>query len=283
MKGQVYKIHTDTYLVKSEGELYKVGARGIMRKLADKTAVGDYVEFDKGVITKILPRKNYFPRPNVANIDAVTIVVSPEPKPDFMLVDKLVVNAVSRNLEIIFAVNKTDISDELFDKIKSEYSEVGGSFFKISASQNLGVLELKEKIKDKLVLFAGQSAVGKTSLVNTLFGLDLKTGELSEKINRGKHTTTASCIYELNGTRIIDTPGFAVIDADLKKDELPDCYPEYFNLQSGCKYRGCKHINEPDCAVKRAVFSGELSKERYLRYVEIYKEILEKEKYDENY
>ncbi len=254
-----------------------------MRRSTEKPVVGDFVEFDNGVITKVLPRKNYFPRPNVANIDMVVIVVSPEPKPDFMLIDKLVINAVSRNLEIVFAVNKVDVSDELFDKIKSEYAFIDADFFRLSAAQNYGIKAFLEKISGKIILLAGQSAVGKTSLVNSLFGLNLKTGELSEKINRGKHTTTASSIHKYFNTGVIDTPGFAVIDADIKAEELPDCYPEYFSRVTECKYRGCRHINEPQCAVKRDVEKGILSKERYKRYLEIYKEITEKEKYNENY
>ncbi len=283
MKGQVYKQHTDTFVVKSSNGLEKVGVKGVMRRAELKPVVGDFVEYVNGVVSKVLPRKNYFPRPNVANIDTVVIVVSPEPKPDFILIDKLVVNALSRDLEIIFAINKADIEDGLFELVKKEYKDVPAKFYKVSASANIGLKEFSDEISGKLVLFAGQSAVGKTSLVNGLFGLDLKTGDISEKIGRGKHTTTSSSIYELFDTRIIDTPGFAVIDADIKSDELADCYPEYFALSSNCKYRGCRHISEPQCAVKTAVENEELSSSRYERYIQIYNELVEKEKYDENY
>lgn len=282
MIGQVYKIHTDSYVVCTDDGAVKTGARGVLRRSDNKIVVGDFVEFEDGVIYKVLPRKNYFPRPNVANIDVVAIVVSPEPKPDFKLIDKLVINAVSRNLEIVFAVNKSDVSDLLFDELKAEYRNVGADFYKVSANKCTGLKEFGARIEGKLVLFAGQSAAGKTSLVNSLFGLELKTGVLSDKIQRGRHTTTYSEIHKLFSTRIIDTPGFAAIDADIESDALPDCYPEYFARLPECKYRGCKHINEPDCAVKRDVELGLLSKDRYLRYVEIYNEITEKEKYNEN-
>jgi ribosome biogenesis GTPase len=131
----------------------------------------------------------------------------------------------------------------------------------------------------KLVLFAGQSAVGKTSLVNSIFGLNLRTGVLSEKTSRGKHTTTYSEIHTVFGTGIIDTPGFAVIDAEVKSNDLADFYPEYFERLKDCKFRGCNHAEEPDCAVKRDVENGILSKERYLRYLQIRNELIEKEKY----
>ncbi len=263
--------------------MYKLGAKGVMRRQNDKVAVGDFVEFDKDVVTKLLPRKNYFPRPNVANIDVVVIVVSPVPKPDYTLVDKLVINALSGGLDIVFAVNKSDVSNDLFEKIKTEYASLDAKFINISATEKSGVADFFEIIQGKLVLFAGQSAVGKTSLVNALFDTNLKTGNISEKIGRGKHTTTASSIHEYNGTRIIDTPGFAVIDAFVKSEDLAEYYPEYYELANGCKFRGCKHISEPDCAVKNAVEQGVLSKKRYDRYLEIYNEILEKEKYNEEY
>ena len=128
-------------------------------------------------------------------------------------------------------------------------------------------------LSDKLAVLAGQSAVGKTSIVNAMFGLDLKTGELSEKIVRGKHTTTRSEIFEVEDVKIIDSPGFAVIDADVDVKLLPECYNEYFNVSSMCKFRGCTHISEPECKVKELVQSGKLSKQRYERYVEIYNEL----------
>ena len=281
MKGQVYKAHSDKFLVCTENGMQRVGLRGILRRQHDRVVVGDYVEIEYGTISKVLERKNFFTRPCVANIDTVVIVVSPEPKPDFLLIDKLVVNALYENIEIVFAVNKSDVSDEMFEVIKQEYSTIGATFFKVGAIRKDGVQEFSKQLENKLVLFAGQSAVGKTSLVNALFGTSLRTGDLSEKIMRGKHTTTHSEIHSFFDKRIIDTPGFAVIEARIKADELKDYYPEYASLAKDCKFRGCNHVNEPECAVKTAIEQGKLSKDRYQRFLQIYNELKEKEKYDE--
>lgn len=278
MNGQIYKAHTDSFWVKCKDELINVGVRGLFRKRSERPVVGDFVEIDGGVITAIKKRKNFFYRPNVANIDTVVIVVSPQPKPDFLLIDKLLVNALSSNLEVLFAVNKADVSQELFDTIKSEYSFLGDVFYKVSAFEGTGIVEFSKNLANRTVLFAGQSAVGKTSLVNVLFGLKLKTGELSEKILRGRHTTTYSEIHEFLGIKIIDTPGFAVIDASIKAEQLKDNYPDFKNIEGECKFRSCLHIDEPDCAIKKAVELGKISKTRYERYKQIYQELKEKEK-----
>lgn len=276
MIGQVKKAHTDTFFVVDEkGAQFKVLARGTLKK-EGKIVVGDYVEFDQDRIVKVLDRKNRFIRPSVSNIDAVVIVVSPTPEPDFYLIDKLLLNALSQDLSIIIAVNKTDISDDLYAKIQTEYAESKVKITKISTVTGQGIEELKQELVGKLTLLAGQSAVGKTSLINALFNLNLKTGEVSQKINRGKHTTTYSEIYHFDKIKIIDSPGFCGIDANIQVEELIYFYPQYFELSSKCKFRGCTHITEPDCAVKQAVEKGELSQERYNRYKIIYNEIKER-------
>ena len=235
--------------------------------------VGDIVYEE---VEKILERKNSFIRPSVANIDTVVIVVAPQPKPDFYLIDKLTINAIKEDCEIIFVVNKSDIDNGIYKKIKKEYKHCSKKFIEVSTKDNTGIDELRNELKGKLCVLAGQSAVGKTSIINSLFFLNLKTGELSEKIQRGKHTTTSSQMHVFGDIKIIDSPGFAVIDADVDLSVLPECYPEYFELQSGCKFRGCAHISEPECKVKEAVNNGTLSIDRYNRYVEIYKELLER-------
>ena len=273
MIGQVVKAHSSNFIVSSMGKKYDCTARGLVKKNNGVIVCGDFVDFDGKVIGKVFPRKNLFIRPSVSNIDTIVIVVSPEPKPDFYLIDKLCINAIKENCEIVFIVNKTDIDDGLFDKIKEEYKSCADKFFRISAKEKTGIDEIKAGLKGKLCVLSGQSAVGKTTLINALFGLDLKTGELSEKILRGKHTTTHSEMHDYDGVKIIDSPGFAVIDADVKLDILPECYPEYFELSTACKFRGCTHVSEPDCKVKESVEKGLLSKERYDRYVEIFSEL----------
>jgi ribosome biogenesis GTPase len=272
--GQVYKAYSNAYIVKCDNELIKCVARGVLKLNCNGICVGDVVNVSNGVIVSVNKRKNHFIRPNVSNIDAVVAVFAPIPKPDFCLVDKLLINATKENAEFVLVVNKCDVDPSFFETVKTEYVSLGIKVFGVSAKEKSGLNELKNFLSGKLSVLAGQSAVGKTSIINAMFDLNLKTGELSEKINRGKHTTTRSEIFEYQNVRIIDSPGFAILDADVRIDELPECYPDYFAVSSECKYRGCKHISEPNCRVKELVSDGVLSKERYERYIEIYNELL---------
>ena len=201
MTGQVYKVHTDSYSVKINENIIKCGARGILKRRGDGISVGDFVEVDNGTIIRVLDRKNKFIRPNVANIDYVAAVVSPTPKPDFYLIDKLYLNAVKEGVDFFIVVNKCDIDDQLLNEIKSEYGALGVEIFCVSAKTGNGIEQLKNKLDGKLTVLAGQSAAGKTSIVNSVFGLELKTGEVSEKILRGRHTTTRSEIFEFDKNR----------------------------------------------------------------------------------
>lgn len=273
MKGQVYKVHTDSYSVCVDGKLYNCGARGVLKLKGKGIAVGDIVNVEKNTISSVCERKNKFIRPNVVNIDLIVAVVSPEPKPDFYLLDKLYLNSVKEGVEFVFVVNKSDINNALLEEIEAEYGSLGVDILSVSAKNEEGFDKLKKKLNGKLTVLAGQSAVGKTSIVNAMFGLNLTTGELSDKILRGKHTTTRSEIFDFDGVRIIDSPGFAVIDAMVELSDLPNCYPDYASVASECKFRGCSHINEPDCRIKELVSLGVLSKKRYERYKDIYNEI----------
>ncbi len=272
-KGQIFKASSNSYLVKVGNDFINCNARGSLRLKAEGILVGDYVHISGSTIEQILPRKNRFIRPSVANVETVVIVVSPEPKPDLLLIDKLLVNAIKENANVIFAVNKNDLDNALFNILQKEYEYVNCEFISVSASSGDGILELKERLKHKLSVLAGQSAVGKTSIINALFGSDQKVGELSKKIARGRHTTTRSQIFEQDDIMIVDSPGFAVLDAQVELDELPDCYEEYSSVSHKCKFRGCSHVSEPDCAVKEKVKNGIFSENRYNRYVNIYNEI----------
>ena len=277
MKGQIIKIRSGKYFVKSESREFVCSARGGLRMKTDGIVTGDFVEFNEKTLTvdKILPRKNLFYRPSVANIDAVNVVVACPPPPDFLLLDKLIVSLCAENVEVFISVNKTDIDRDTFDRIKKNYGEAGFPVFSVSAKTGDGLNELKEAFKGNLVAFAGQSAVGKSSLLNALFGLELKTGDVSEKTLRGKHTTTAAEIFDFDDVRIVDTPGFSAITPDLLPEELGLFYPEYFERLKDCKYRGCTHTGEPGCAVEKAVKNGELCEDRYIRYKTVFNELKE--------
>ncbi len=282
MIGQVYKVQSDTYLVKCDEESFVCNSRGVVKKRGEGIVVGDFVTVENKVITSVLERKNRFIRPSVSNVDLVVVLISPEPKPDFYLIDKVIVNAIKENVEVVFVVNKADRQSELYNVICNEYKDLNIEIYNISAKTGQGVEELKQKLKGKLSVLVGQSAVGKTSLVNAMFNLNLKTGELSE-IGRGRHTTTRSEIFEIDGIKVVDSPGFAVIDAEVSAEEFSEYYQEYFEVSSECRFRGCKHIDEPDCEVKRLVNEGVFSLNRYQRYIEIYNEVSKRRKiYEKN-
>lgn len=283
LKGQIYKALTDSYWVNIENKLYKCGAKGLLKYKRNTLSVGDFVEVENGVITKVKERKNSFIRPNVANIDLVVGVISPEPKPDYYLLDKLLINASKENVEVLIVVNKTDIDKGIFESVIKEYGSIVNDILAVSTTTGEGLEVLKQKLSGKLSVLAGQSAVGKTSIVNAMFNKNQKVGELSDKILRGKHTTTRSEIFEQDNIKLIDSPGFAVIDANIELDELPNYYLEYLEYSNECKFRGCKHVNEPDCKIKELVNNGYLSRERYNRYVEIFEEISKRRKIYEKY
>ncbi|MBQ9710306.1 MAG: ribosome small subunit-dependent GTPase A [Clostridia bacterium] len=241
---------------------------------------GDYVEFDEKALTVnkvVLPRKSCFIRPSVANVDAVNIVIASPPKPDYLMIDKLIISLMAQGVEVVLVVNKTDLGHDVYSDVKKNYGDIGCPIVSVSALTGEGVAEWKALLKGKLVAFAGQSAVGKSSLVNALFGLNLKTNDVSEKTQRGRHTTTVAQIYDMDDVRIVDTPGFSVIKPDISYRDLGLFYPEYFSRLQDCKYRGCTHSGEPGCAVKEAVDKGELCRDRYLRYKTIFDELKEEE------
>lgn len=273
MIGQVVKASSDTFVVNVDSKKVNCRARGRLKLKRDGICVGDFVEINRGAITEVKERKNKFIRPNVANIDQIVAVISHSPKPDLLLLDKLILNATKENVEVIIVINKSDLESSIKEQIYDEYSNLPIKIYSLSALKKQGINEFRALLSGKLTLLAGQSAVGKTSLVNALFDFNLKTGDLSEKIERGKHTTTRSEIFEIGDIRLIDSPGFAVLEAFVSLSELPECYEEYFKYSNQCKYRGCSHTTEPNCKVKEMVESGVLSKERYQRYLKIYNEI----------
>ena len=277
MKGRLVKVCSNGYIVNSKNEEQFVRARGKLKTRGEGLFVGDYVEVENGAITKVFPRKNYLIRPRVSNVDGIMLVLASQPKPDYYLIDKVILSGEKNNLETLIVVNKLDDDKEVYEEILSQYNgvcKVKG----VSAKLNTGLDELRDFLKNKTVVLAGQSAVGKTSIINALFSLNLKVGDLSEKISRGKHTTTYSQIYSDNDISIIDSPGFAQIDADVDIEDLPFLYDEYFKASQKCRFRGCTHIDEPDCEVKRLVEEGKLPKDRYNRYREIYNEIKKRRK-----
>ena len=282
IKGQVVKIRSGRYTVSSNGKTFECSARGNLKIKSDGIVTGDYVEIDESTLTidRVSDRKTHFVRPSIANVDAVNIVVACPPKPDYMMIDLLLLTLFEEGVEVIISVNKSDLEHGVFSEMKRNYGECGCRIIEVSAVSGEGTDELKKLLSGKLVAFAGQSAVGKSSLIGKLFGITLKTNAVSEKTLRGRHTTTVSEIYDMGEVRVADTPGFSVVRPNIPPEEIALYYPEYFSRLPECRFRCCTHINEPDCKVKSDVEAGVLSLERYTRYKQIFNELkINKSKY----
>lgn len=257
-------------MVTDKGAVENCIVRGTVKK-AKEVYVGDYCEVEDGVITAIYPRKNELIRPYVANIDALLIVVAPIPKPDWVCVEKLILNCHHQHITPAIVINKIDRATEEEKEAFAEPYRGEFDLFFTSAETGEGLEKLRAYLKGKLVCFAGQSAVGKSSLINALGKKNLEVGSLSKRIQRGKNTTRHVEIYDLDEFRTVDTCGFSVMDSvDIKYDELVYYYDEFLAFQPKCKYTNCTHTREPQCAVKQAVAEGKLSSHRYERYVKLY-------------
>ena len=286
MKGIIVKGVGGLYTVLSEGKRYVCHPKGIFRKQDITPLPGDEVDFepDEGVINTIYPRVNELIRPKVANIDTLVITLSAQkPFPDMMLADKLTVFAQLKHITPIIAINKADIAEEgRIEFIKSHFKGTGFTCVEVSAKEEGGVAQLKNAIEPGTVVFAGQSGVGKSSLINAFMPkLMLEEGELSSSNDRGKHTTRQTELFPAdNGVYIADTPGFSKLNpADIEKEELSSYFPEHREYAKHCSFSLCSHINEPDCCVKQAVEEGKISKTRYDNYIEIRNEIIASKKY----
>lgn len=238
--------------------------------------VGDYVEVIENIIESVYPRKNQLARPYVANIDTLLIIVAKTPQPDWILIEKLLLNCHIQNIKPIICINKTDLlTDNEIKEWKKPYeNEI--EIITVSANYGYGIDKLKDMIKNQLVCFAGQSAVGKTSLLNAITGKELEIGDLSKKIDRGKHTTRHIEIHEYDNHKIIDTCGFSILETlDVEYFELTYYYDVFVKIQNKCKYPNCTHTTEPDCAVKNGVENGSINKIRYQRYLHLFEELKE--------
>lgn len=291
MQGKIIKGIAGFYYVHTAGgAVYECKAKGIFRKEKMKPLVGDDVDIKithdrdmEGNIMKILPRKSELIRPAVANIDqALLIFAMTQPEPNYNLLDRFLIMIRQQGLACILCFNKQDISDETKkQQMKKIYENSGCKILFVSAAKKEGIAQLQDALCAKTTAVAGPSGVGKSSLVNCLQeGRQMETGEISEKIARGKHTTRHSELIAIcDDTYIMDTPGFSSLSLfDMSKEELQDYYPEFESYKTGCKFTPCAHIHEPVCGVKKALEEGCISSVRYDNYVAFYDELREKEK-----
>ena len=271
-----------TVLCDEDGQEYTLRAQKKLRHQKLTPMVGDRVRFspgegeDNGWLEEILPRKSMMERPSVANADMLMLVVASVPQPDMMLIEKLILRAARGNMTPALCVNKIDLGEELAQKIREEYEGTQLRVFCASALTGEGVPALREAMRGKVTCLAGQSAVGKSSLLNAIFGLELETGGLSRKTDRGRHTTRRAEMMAVDGMMVLDTPGFSLLELpQMEPQDFAQLYPEYNELAGECRFQPCLHDREPGCAVHAAVDAGRLSAVRWARYRELLAEVKE--------
>ena len=278
-EGRIVRSLSGFYDVQTAEGLINCRARGILRKEGNSPLTGDFVEITvergKGMVEKILPRKNKFIRPAVANIDALVVFaanVNPVTEP--YLIDRVAAIAGDQNVQVVLCINKCDL-DPAVDLVRI-YEHAGFTVICTSAETGEGVDQLRQSIAGKLVAFTGNSGVGKSSILNRLSPeLNLATGEVSEKLGRGRHTTRHVELYRLGeDTYVADTPGFSSFDTDqmdvILKENLQYAFPDFGAYIGKCRFDDCSHRKEPDCSIRSAVEAGEIEKSRYDSYLKLY-------------
>ena len=278
-EGRILRSLSGFYDVQTQEGLITCRARGILRREGNSPLTGDLVEITvekgKGMVEKILPRKNHFIRPAVANVDALVIFaanVNPVTEP--FLIDRVAAIAGDQNVQAVLCVNKCDL-DPAMDLVRI-YEHAGFPVICTSAETGEGVEDLRALLEGKLTAFTGNSGVGKSSILNRLAPeLQLETGEVSEKLGRGRHTTRHVELYRLGeNTYVADTPGFSSFDTDqmelILKENLQYAFPDFGSYLGKCRFDDCSHRREPDCAVRAAVEAGEIERSRYESYLKLY-------------
>lgn len=277
MEGIVLRGIGGLYSVLCEGEILECRGRGGLKRGRNILYVGDRVQVDGEAIIKILPRRNLLPRPPIANLDQLFIVIAlSDPMPNLYTLDKMTVLAEHCGIRPVLVFNKTDLEDPL--GVEKIYSSIGYPCFSVCAREGKNTDPLRNLMKGKISAFAGLSGVGKSTLINALApDLLRETGEISRKLQRGKHTTRAVELFPFEGGFLADTPGFSELEFAacglMDRSLLADYFPEFAPFREGCFFRDCAHGKEKDCSVRRAVEEGKIPSSRYESYLRMYEEI----------
>lgn len=292
MKGKIIKGIAGFYYVHVEGRgIYECKAKGIFRNRKIKPLVGDDVLLDsldetgmKGNITDILLRRNELIRPAAANVDqAMIIFAAAQPAPNLGLLDRFLLMMQKQQVETIICFNKQDLaSAEELQRLRDIYAGSGCRVITASVQLRQGLDEVREILDGKTTVMAGPSGVGKSSMTNAVYpDAEMATGAVSEKIHRGRHTTRHSELFSIgHETYLMDTPGFSTLYLEgWAKEELKYYYPEFEDYFEQCRFNGCNHMSEPDCAVKQAVADGRIHQMRYENYTAFYTELASQRRY----
>jgi ribosome biogenesis GTPase len=287
--GTITKALSGFYYVTSDKDIWVCKAKGVFRNRGITPLVGDHVVFEpternEGIISEILPRKNELIRPPIANIDQALLVFSLV-EPDFSphLLDKFLVHIESVGIRSVICLSKNDIAhnEAEIQKYIDYYEKIGYRVISISSTLKHGIQQIENELREGVTVFAGQSGVGKSSLLNALSpNLGLETGEISVRLGRGKHTTRHVELIPLQiGGQVADTPGFSQLDfSNIEAEDLGNLFVEMAKLAPDCKFRGCLHVKEPNCAVRKALESGDIAEFRYDHYVQFLQDIQDRKR-----
>ncbi len=289
LEGLVLRCVGGFYYVEAADAVYTCRARGAFRRSGISPMAGDRVviavpENGEGVLEEVLERRNALVRPPVANVDLLVLVASVrEPTTNTLVLDKMITVAEKKGICPIVVINKTDLADPA--ELLAAYEKAGFECFVVCAHQPETLEPLRRRLAGHVSVFTGNSGVGKSSILNGLYpSLVLDTGEISQKLGRGRHTTRIASLYRIAEGYLVDTPGFSSLDMEqvetIDKDDLSDCFREFAPYLGHCRFTGCAHYREPDCAVRRAVDAGEIARSRYESYVTLYEAVKDKKEWE---
>lgn len=283
MKGRVIGNISNLYYIETDGKKYECNARGKLKE--DGIVVGDIVDFseNENIIEKIEKRINYIKRPKISNITQIICVLSAKhPKPDLLMLDKQLAYAEYVGVKSVIIINKIDLDKKRVEEIKEIYKNIGYEILETNAKEKMGLEKLNKILKNNISVFAGNSGVGKSTLLNGIFGEEItKSGLISSKNKRGKNTTTNVSLYKIaENEYVADTPGFSTFDiSEISSNDIAKYFKEFKQYIPNCEYADCRHIKEEECGIRKALQEGKISESRYLNFLKIYEDLKDKEEH----